>query len=281
MEIKIEMAELRKRSLMLCTPMYGGMATGTFTKSVMDLASLCTANGIQLRTYFLFNESLIPRARAYCADEFMRSDCQHMIFLDADIGFDAKDVLAMLALQSDESPYDVLCAPYPKKCISWEKIKIAVDKGRADENPNNLENFLGDFVFNPKHNTGNFRLDEPVEVLESGTGFMMIRRNTFDKFREAYPELLYRPDHVRTEMFDGSREIMMYFDTIIDPETKRYLSEDYMFCQWAGKIGLKIFLCPWIRTSHTGTMIFGGSLSDLASLGVSATADPTQLKHKK
>ncbi|MBF9651877.1 hypothetical protein IAI40_12155, partial [Streptococcus pseudopneumoniae] len=55
----------------------------------------------------------------------------------------------MLALQSDESPYDVLAAPYPKKCISWEKIKAAVDKGVADENPAVLENFVGDYVFNP------------------------------------------------------------------------------------------------------------------------------------
>jgi hypothetical protein len=120
-------------------------------------------------------------------------------------------VIAMLALQSDESPYDVLTAPYPKKCIAWEKIKVAVEKGFADEDPNNLEKFVGDFVVNPKSGQNTVRLDEPFEILEAGTGFMMIRRNVFEQFNDAFPQYSYRPDHVRTAEFDGSREIMMYF----------------------------------------------------------------------
>ena len=82
---------------------------------------------------------------------------------------------------------------------------------------------------------------------------------------------MYLPDHVRTENFDGSREIMAYFDCIIDPESKRYLSEDYMFCQWARKAGIKVWMCPWMRLTHMGSYMFGGSLADLAQLGASAT----------
>jgi hypothetical protein len=282
MEISISIEELRKRKLFLAAPMYGGQCAGMFAKSVADLTSLCTSNGIEMRSYFLFNESLITRARNYCVDEFMRSGCTHMMFIDSDIGFDPRDVLAMLALQGDDSEYDVLAGPYPKKCISWEKIKLAVDKGVADEDPNVLERYVGDYVFNPKGGGGNIRIDQPVEVMEVGTGFMMTRRSAFEKFEKAYPQYSYKPDHVRTEAFDGSREIMQYFQAEIDPRSKRYLSEDYWFCQKLIEIGGKIWYCPWMKLQHVGSYIFGGSLVDLASIGAAATADPNQLgKNKK
>ena len=318
MEIKIPVEELRKRKLFVAVPMYGGLCHGMFARSIADLSAMCTHYGIGVRFYFLFNESLITRARNYCADEFMRSGDSHLMFIDSDIGFNPQDVITLLALMSDESPYDVLAGPYPKKTISWEKIKQAVDKGVADEDPNVLSNFVGDYVFNPANGTNSIRLDQPEEVLEAGTGFMMIRRNTFIKYQEAYPQQLYKPDHVRTEHFDGSREIMAFFDTPIDhkrtninhelkvfldenPEatneeilnfvkdpnaasrdySKRYLSEDYHFCQWSRNIGLKVWLCPWMKLSHCGMYVFGGSLADLASISAVATADPKQIKKNK
>lgn len=327
MKIEIEIEELRKRKLMLATPMYGGAAAGLFTRSAMELAAQMAQTGVQLQTYFLFNESLITRARNYCCDEFMRSDCTHMIFIDSDIGFNPQDVMFMLAMMSEDSPYDVMTGPYPKKCISWEKVKRAVDKGFGDKNPNNLENFIGDYVFNPAAGTKEIPVAEPSEVLEAGTGFMMIKKSAMQKFHDAYAwNRMYRPDHVRTAQFDGTREIMMYFQAAIDryepegdyqkllvdlrdqlargeisgmqaedlmadidsalaktsgareTESKRYLSEDYLFCQDARKIGLKIWFCPWMRLQHVGSYIFGGSLADIAALGVSATADVSMLR---
>ena len=204
-----------------------------------------------------------------------------MLFIDSDIGFNPQDVLALLAIQDDDSPYDVIGAPYPKKCISWEKVKQAVDKGFADEDPNNLEKFVGDYVFNPARGQREIPIGEPVEVMEMGTGFMMIRRKTFDKYKEVFPHLHYKPDHIRTEAFDGSREIMAYFDCIIDPVSKRYLSEDYMFCYNVQKAGMRVWFCPWMQTQHVGTYVFGGSLADLASIGASATADANMIKKEK
>jgi len=316
MEVKVPVEELRKRKLFVATPMYGGACAGMFCRSTNDLSALAVHYGIEVRYYYLFNESLITRARNYCVDEFLRSDCTHLMFIDSDIGFNAQDILTMLALQSDESEYDVLCGPYPKKCISWEKVKTAVDKGFADQDANILEKFVGDYVFNPANGSGEIRISEPAEVLESGTGFMMIRRSALEKMGTQYPALMYRPDHVRTAAFDGSREIMAFFDALIDnkharigkeirefyknnpeatPEetiafiddtkhsafgheySNRYLSEDYMFCQWAREIGLKVWLCPWIQLQHVGTYVFGGSLADLAAVGAAATADPAKL----
>jgi hypothetical protein len=110
---------------------------------------------------------------------------------------------------------------------------------------------------------------------------MMVTKKAMIKFAEEYKQYMYKPDHVRTEAFDGSREIMQYFQAEIDPKSKRYLSEDYWFCQKAQEIGLKTWFCPWMKMQHVGTYIFGGSLADLASIGASATADPGALRKKQ
>ena len=278
MKIEISTEELRKRKLFVATPMYGGQCFGTYTQSMVNLAVACASYGIQMRLYYIFNESLITRGRSYSCDEFLRSDCTHMLFIDSDIGFEPDHVLSLLALQSDESPYDVITASYPKKTISWEKIKHAVDKGVADENPNELSNYVGDFVFNLPPGTHQFKLDEPFEVMEAGTGFMMIRRKTLEDFQKAYPEKMFKPDHVRTDAFDGSREICMFFDCVIDPESKRYLSEDYAFCQYVRKMGGHVYMCGWMNLTHSGTTTYSGTLGHLASVGANLTADANQLK---
>jgi len=280
MEINVPIEALRERKLFLATPMYGGMCAGMFAKSSADLSAICTQYGIPLQMYYLFNESLITRARNYCVDEFMRSDAEHLMFIDSDIGFNPQDVIALMALQAQDEKYDIIGGPYPKKCISWEKIKSAVDKGIADDDPNVLEKFVGDFVFNPKGGQQTIQISEPCEVLEIGTGFMMISKRALKKFTSEYQQYSYKPDHVRTEHFDGSREILQYFQAEIDPVSKRYLSEDYWFCQKAQAIGLRTWFCPWMKMQHVGTYIFGGSLADLASIGASATADPSQLGGK-
>lgn len=283
MEIKIPIEKLRERGLFIATPMYGGQCAGMFARSCADLSAICAQHGIPLQYYYLFNESLITRARNYCCDEFMRSNAQHLMFIDADIGFNPQDIIALMALQyQNEDQYDIIGGPYPKKCISWEKIKHAVDKGVADEDPNVLEKFVGDFVFNPKGGQASIPISEPVEVLEIGTGFMMVSKKAMQKFYDSYKDQYsYKPDHVRTEHFDGSREILQFFQAEIDPKSKRYLSEDYWFCQKAQEIGLKTWFCPWMRLQHVGTYIFGGSLADLAQIGVSATADPGALGKEK
>ena len=286
MEVEVPIEELRKRKIFVATPMYGGQCHGMYTKSSVDLGKMCQAYGIEIKMWYMFNESLITRARNYCADEFMRSDYTHMVFIDSDIGFDPNDVLALTALADpeDENPEtrkEIICGPYPKKTIAWEKIKRAVDKGYADENPGELDRFVGDYVFNPDDGSDEIRLDKPVPVLEGGTGFMCIQRSALEKFTEAYPQQLYLPDHVRTVSFDGTREIMCFFDALIDEKSKRYLSEDYMFCQWAREIGIKTWMCPWMKLIHNGSYQFGGSLVDIAQLGAAATVEPEAIKNMK
>ena len=288
--------------------------------AMADLSAKMAKYQIPLQFYYLFNESLITRARNYCVDEFMRSDCTHLMFIDSDIGFKSDDVLAMMGLMIQEpDKYDVMCGPYPKKTISWEKIVQAVNSGVADEDPNTLENYVGDFVLNPRK-SGGIKISEPAEVGEGGTGFMMIQKRVFEEYANKYPQFYYKPDHVRTANFDGSREIMAYFDALIDDKSQnlmneitafydknpdaskqevikflsdkttgihtekysnRYLSEDYMFCYNVIRMGRKVWMCPWMQLKHVGSYIFGGSLAHIAQIGASATADPSKIGKKK
>lgn len=272
MEIELKIESLRGKKIFLATPMYGGQCHGSYTKSIADLMTVCTRHQIELKLFYMFNESLITRARNYLADEFLRSDYDYLMFVDSDIQFEPYDILVLSHYAINNPDMGIVCGPYPKKAIAWEKIKLAVDKGFADKNPQLLEEFVGDYVFNPVDGLEKFSVNEPVEVKEGGTGFMLIKRETFDKFAAMWPERSYKPDHVRTKSFDGTREIMAYFDCVIDPISKRYLSEDYMFCQYARKSGSSVWMLPWIKLKHHGSYIFGGSLAALAAVGASPTA---------
>jgi hypothetical protein len=267
MEIKVKVEDLKKHKLFIATPMYGGMAHGMYVKASLDLQALMSKYGVETRFSFLFNESLITRARNYLVDEFLRSECTHLLFIDSDIHYNPQDVLALLALDKE-----VIGGPYPKKAINWTNVAAAARK-HPDLAPHELENLVGDYVFNVVKGTQQFNVTEPLEVMEIGTGYMMVKREVFPIMEKAYPQLRYKPDHVGQAHFDGSRYIHAYFDTIIDTAdsatgggSDRYLSEDYMFCQLWRKTGGQIFLCPWMKTQHIGTYPFTGNLAKIAEL---------------
>jgi hypothetical protein len=260
MQLEISVEKLRKNKLFVATPMYGGMAHGMYVKSCLDLQSVCNSYGIEVRFSFIFNESLITRARNYLADEFLRAEkFTHLLFIDSDIEFDPRDVIALLALEKE-----IIGGPYPKKSIKWGSVIQAI-KRNPDISPGELEKVTGDYVFNAVAGTSQFSVGEPLEVMEIGTGYMLIKREVFEKFKEAYPEKSYKPDHVGQQNFDGTRYIHAFFDTHIDAGgSDRYLSEDYMFCQWWRKIGGQVWLCPWMKTHHIGTYSFTGDMPAVA-----------------
>ena len=266
MEIQVKIDDLKKHKLFVATPMYGGMNHGLYMKSCLDLQTTMHRYGIEVKFSFLFNESLITRARNYLVDEFLRTDYTHLLFIDSDIHFNAQDVIALLALDKD-----VAGGPYPKKSMNWSNIAFAARK-HPDLEPKELENLVGEYVFNVVKGTSTFSVTEPLEVMEIGTGFMMVKREVFDKMKEEYPSIKYKPDHVGQMNFDGSRYIHAYFDTVIDTKesivgggSERYLSEDYMFCQMWRKMDGKIYLCPWMKTQHIGTYAFTGNMPAVAN----------------
>ena len=63
MQKEITIDELRKRKIFVATPMYGGQCHGMYTKSSTELATQAAKYGMDVRFFYLFSESLIPRAR--------------------------------------------------------------------------------------------------------------------------------------------------------------------------------------------------------------------------
>lgn len=272
--IQLNLEAMRKMHIYLATPMYGGQCYGLYTKSLMDTTSQMMNYGIPMELYYLFNESLVTRARNYCVANFLKSSATHLLFIDSDISWKAMDLMYMTHLVAEDTDkYRVMTGLYPKKTIAWEKVLRAAKSGNYDENPMALEKVAGDMVFNPDHKEypeGRAPIFEPVKVREAGTGFMMIHRSVFEEYAEAHPELEYTPDHLREGDFKTGEKIHAYFDCIINDQN-RYLSEDYMFCENVRKLGIDIWTLPMIELMHCGSYIYQGKLIDMAAQGVHAT----------
>ena len=273
-QIELNMKEMRKMKIFIATPMYGGMCNGIYTKSLVETVSQLQNYGIPSQLYYLFNESLITRARNYCVHNFLKSDATHLVFIDSDIGWSNMDFMYMLHLISENpDKLRVFCGLYPKKTIAWEKVLKAAKTGQFDETPWELERVAGDIAFNPKasdYPDGTAPVYEPIKIREGATGFMFIERSVFEEYAEAHPELLYTPDHLREGEFAPGEQITAFFDCIINEES-RYLSEDYMFSEYCTKLGIDIWALPLVELMHCGAHIFRGSLVKMAQADVHAT----------
>jgi hypothetical protein len=88
---------------------------------------------------------------------------------------------------------------------------------------------------------------------------MLIRREVLEKMVESFPQLKYTNDV--TGYFNGTNDNFFYafFDCIIDEKSKRYLSEDYAFCQRWLQLGGDIWVDLLCDLSHCGSYNFRGS----------------------
>ena len=239
--------------LFIATPMYGGMCTGAYTQSLLNLPSIMAKEDIEVLMSFMFNESLIQRARNALATAFMKSDCTHMMFIDADIRFNPHDILTML-----KADKEIICGIYPKKEINWNTVKQAMDNGVDNAD---LKQYTGSFVVNlvGYQESVTVPVDQPVEIQNGGTGFMLIKREVFEALKQHVP--YYMNDVADLGNTIQAREqIYEYFATSIEEETERLLSEDYHFCAIYRKIGGRIYAAPWAQLAHIGTYMFEGRL---------------------
>ena len=247
------MTEATKPKILLCTPMYGGACMGAYAQGILNTPGVLAQHNIDVVFSFMYNESLITRARNSLTQAFLKSDATHLMFIDADINFNPADIAAMV--QADK---DVIGGIYPKKEINWVSVRAAIKNGVPDAE---LKYYTGSFVVNLANGAGQVtvRVDEPVEIMNAGTGFLLIKRQVFEDLKPITPT--YTNDvHDLGNTLQSHETIYSFFDTSIEDESNRLLSEDYHFCSQYRSIGGKIYAAPWAVLSHIGTYEFSGRL---------------------
>lgn len=258
----IDIDLIKDQTITVATPMFGGNAFTGYVQSMIELTKICTLNNIKLNFLFVKNESLITRGRNNLVHIFLKTDSNYLFFVDADISFNPLDFLYMVQLAESDKEKQIICGAYPKKRINWDFIKKAEEK-KLIKSKEDYSEYQSEYVLNhinPLKESDNknnkqqivyFDPNEPLKVFQSGTGFMLIAKDVFYKFKEKYPEQKYIDE-------DGEEKIA-FFDCKIDPETKDYMSEDWMFCSYANKISIYTWVLPWISLNHFGTYEFIGN----------------------
>jgi hypothetical protein len=229
--------------IFLATPMYGGVCYGEYLLSVLELSDVLRNKGWELQTQFIFSESLINRARNDLTKLFLESDCTHLLFIDADIGFNPHDVVRMV-----EEDKEVLGGVYPKKTLYWENVQDAMFNGRT-----NLEVESIEYVFAVEEGQDS-RMDtnDLKKCIHTGTGYMLIKREVFAQIEADE----YQNNSI---MFTVLKDSITknYFNIGIDPDSQVLLSEDYYFCKSWRNAGGTIYVAPYARAMHVGVYKFG------------------------
>jgi glycosyltransferase involved in cell wall biosynthesis len=239
-------------SIMIATPMYGGMCTGNYMVSVLGAVMKLKEFGMPVYFSQLTNESLIPRARNELVRKFLDAGHDYLMFIDADIGFHPMAIPELIA-----SDRDIVCGIYPKKEVFWHGVEKAAKEGK-----DNLIDYSGAFVFNMvKNEEGVVETDDTgvLEVRHGGTGFMLIKRTVFDQLKSYVPT--YRvSSHRNPETNEYIKPLSHeFFATSID-STGALLSEDYHFCELWRKHGGKVYAHPFIKLQHVGTYVYEGDI---------------------
>ena len=252
----VEAKEVKTKTphLFVATPMYGGLCNGQYTLGMIQMVAQFTQAQVPFQFAYMMNESLITRARNSLANDFLATDCTHLMFIDADIGFNPTDILKMINANKD-----IICGIYPKKEIDWVQVSKAVQDGVP---PQELSKHTGAFVVNLVDDAQSAQgaFDAPIQIANGGTGFMLIQRKVFDA-------LIGKVPTYNNDMFlaiDQERKVKVineFFATSMDANSgNRLLSEDYHFCKIAREQGFTVWAAPWAGLVHCGSYNFSGQL---------------------
>lgn len=245
----IGMTDFSSIRLHVATPCYGGMVTQRYMQCTCDLLMKAAAQGLAVQLELLGRESLITRGRNALVAKFLDDPAAtHLMFIDSDIGFDPRQVIRML-----EFDRDVVAGMYPLKDITWDVA--AVTRLRGGET---LEHAYLRFVGVPCEGPEQENVDGFVTGSYAGAGFLMIKRQVFERLRASYPNLQYKAAHTEAAPSLSANQYA-FFDCVIDEVSGEYLSEDYAFCQRWRALGGKIWLDTQGRLAHVGPYEFVGT----------------------
>lgn len=228
---------------------YNHTVLSHFMFSVMKLVFEGQRRGISFSLDCIYFESLIARARNAAAANFLNQpECDYMLFIDSDISFEPEDVFKLI-----KNDKDLISGLYPKKYINSSKVKILADKGTEFIN-DKYESLCTDFATEIKYSQ---EVKEIEEVKYAATGFMLFKKRVFTQIAREKPNIAYKND-IDGYMSYGDK-FYDFFPCKINPETKKYESEDYGFCNLYRSIGGKIYVNTTCNLTHYGWKGYQGN----------------------
>lgn len=237
-------------TLYIATPAYGCMLTEQYTQCLLQTQLALGELGVGLCVDLLGNESLITRARNLLTKRFMQSGASHLLFIDADITWSPQAVVRLL--QKDQP---VVTGVYPKKFVDWPTLEAKQKAGSQE--PVQMQGL--DYNINVP--SGDVQVQDGfAEVIDAATGFMLIKRDAVAQLYERYKEELY----VVNDLIGAQQHLKDYiaiFECMIDPATRRALSEDFAFSRRWQSLGGKVFADLAMPLGHTGGFHFEGDFS--------------------
>ena len=228
-QIQVNIDYLKTTRVHICMPCYGGMLTESTFMSYIKWSNAARQLGIDWTMETMTNESLISRARNTLTAKFLHNkDSTHLMFIDADIGWEPWHLMVLLDRQ-----VDVIGGLYPMKSLPVKWCVNGFDG--AEEGANGLQ-----------------------EVTKTGTGFLLIKRDVFEKL-DAHPAVkpFINDIGLPTEL---NPHMKTYFDTAV--RENRYYSEDWTFCENWRDLGGKVWVDKRVLLKHTGTYVFDFATQD-------------------
>lgn len=222
-QVQVNIDYLRTTKVHIAMPCYGGMLTESTFMSFIKWANTARELGINWTLETMVNESLISRARNTLTAKFLAiPDATHLMFIDADIGWEPWHLLVLL-----NRDVDVIGGLYPMKTMPIKWVVNGFDG--AETGPQGLQ-----------------------EVSKAGTGFLLSKRHVFEKLVSHPAVKPYKNDIGLDPAFD--QHLKTYFDTCV--RQNRYYSEDWKFCEDWRDLGGKIWVDRRVLLRHTGTYTF-------------------------
>ncbi len=258
-----------KYKIFVATPVHSECSIH-YTQALLKFQKQCMMNSIMV-SFSLLKSSLVTQGRNLCVANFLKdpTNYTHLLFIDSDIDFKFDTIMKMLKFDRE-----VIATPYPMKHIHWDQIWDRVQKGKI-KNIEQLKRAGHAFPIKLDNQKGKEIpvVDGVIEVSHAPTGCMLIKKQVFDKMIKAYPN-----DKIeQATIVNGIALIDEYnynfFDTIHDPETKKYYGEDFGFCKKWTAIGGKCYCYVSDDITHVGEYAYNGKLMD--NLDISKTVDDT------
>ena len=218
----------------------------------MGLVLLCQKNNVKFEFFSQPIDSLISRSRNVCACKFLKSTCTHMLFVDADIVFNPRDVFKLVLADKE-----VIAGVYPKKSISLEDIQSNAHRSTSIRD---LFEKCGNYAVTDLPGSNNPR-EGIQQVYEVPTGFLLMKRIVFSSMLDFYPDDLEYTNDIGAYAkcaFDG--KMYNFFPTGL--KDGRLLSEDYGFCSLWRDMGNKLYADFSIKLTHIGQMYYYGNPSN-------------------